>query len=282
MMTKKLTILILSAFLVVPVVTCAENIAFTTSRLLKDDFAIKGLDGTLSGPDANEACFFKFDSEVSDGTTTLKAKTALQLLPSSTLQKLLENNALNKTSSYRLWGKITRFENKNYIFPLHFWTLREEQKPKPPDSNEPDQPQTQAALDEPNDTVKIPEDIMKKLETRKIIQPAQIKKGVELKQDFIFADRTGFIVKKQLEEKDKKTSCCYFVLDAIGWSLQTGKSAEYPLLPCYALQRAKQKQLNELEQVRFKISAVVTQYKGRNFLLLQRAAKVQSHGNFGN
>jgi hypothetical protein len=269
-------------FLTAPVVTCAENTPLTAPSLLKDDFAIKGLYGTLSGPDANDAYFFKFDSELSDGTTSLKAKTALQLLPSSTLQKMLEDNAVNKTSNYRLWGKITRFENKNYIFPLHFWTLREEEKIAPPDSNEPDQPKTLPEIDEPNDTVKIPEDIMKKLETRKIIQPTQLKKGVELKQDFILADRTGFILKKQLEEKDNKTSCYYFVLDAIGFNLQRGKSTPYPLLPCYALQRANQKKLNELEQVRFKISAVVTQYKGRNYLLLQRAAKVQSHGNFGN
>ena len=107
--------------------------------------------------------------------------------------------------------------------------------------------------------------------TQRRISTEQLKKTLELKQDFILADRTGFILESSQESQ--------LVLDALGRNIG---QLSFELLACETLERAERKQSAELEQVRFKTAGIVTQYKGRHYLLLQRARRAYSHGNFKN
>jgi hypothetical protein len=40
------------------------------------------------------------------------------------------------------------------------------------------------------------------------------------------------------------------------------------------------RQRSSVEPIRFNIAGLVTEFKGRQYLLLQRAIRVHSHGNF--
>jgi hypothetical protein len=67
----------------------------------------------------------------------------------------------------------------------------------------------------------------------------------------------------------------------IPYALGLNVSEEYyELLPCRTLELALQRQAVAPEAIRFNVAGLVTEFKGRKLLLLQRAIRVYSHGNF--
>jgi hypothetical protein len=91
-----------------------------------------------------------------------------------------------------------------------------------------------------------------------------------LEKDSILADRCAFLVK----QNDGRL---LFVLNALG---RNDHPVSLRLLPCEALELTELTQSTIPEPVRFKIAGIVTKYKGEKYLLLQRAARIYSHGNF--
>jgi hypothetical protein len=102
-----------------------------------------------------------------------------------------------------------------------------------------------------------------------VSDPASAKKA-QSEKDSILADRTAFLV----EQDDGQI---VFVLDAFGRNV---RPVSLRLLPCEVLELAEQRQSALPEPVRFKIAGIVTKYKGKNYLLLQKATRVYSHQNF--
>jgi len=237
---------------------------------VRDGFVLTGVDGNLAKADSNEKWLFEFDSAVSDKQGQINAGVSLELLPSSALEKIAADMGNRTTSSYRLWGKVTKYKGRNFIFPIYFLPLS---RAKESESATPQQPQSkepQVTINEPEDSVALPQEIIAKLQTRKTFQPEQSEKGLELKQDTILPERTGFIA-----EKDGQF---VFELDALG---QKAGQISFQLLPCQVLEHLQQMQSAEPDPIRFKIAGIVTEYKGRNYLLLQRAIRAYSHDNFG-
>ena len=155
-------------------------------------------------------------------------------------------------------------------------------------SQESQQTKSKLTINEPNDALTIPQEIIAKLARRRIVHPEQLRKGLELKTDYILADRTGFISslvarRSSLEKENtiydiRSTIYDIFVFDALGRNAQ---EVSLRLLPCWALEGAGRQQSAELDPLRFKVAGIVTEYKGEYYLLLQRAIRVYSHGNFG-
>ncbi len=88
--------------------------------------------------------------------------------------------------------------------------------------------------------------------------------------DTILIDRMAFLKKRD----DGGLS---FVLDAYG--LAVGQ-ASLKLLPSQALEITELRCAASPEALRFKIAGIKTRYKGQDYLLLQRATRIYSHGNF--
>ncbi len=242
------------------------DVAAAREKLLRDGFALMGVDGKLSSHGSSNRWFFEFDSNVSDDRTVIDGGTSMELLPSVTLENMIDNVGKRSEEGYRLWGEVTMYQGKNFIFPVYFLPV-----------SQVSQSQTQSkqavrpAINEPNDALTMPDEIIAKLAVKKVIRTEQLEKGLELKQNAILADRTAILV----ERPDGGVS---LVLDAIGRGIQ---KISFPLLPCETLERAQQKQTSEMEQMHFKIAGIVTSYKGKHYLLLQRAVRVYSHDNFG-
>ena len=283
--------------------------------LLRDGFVLRGIDGTLTpavllrkseaagdspalirGPQAGRGpklnrygsgWFFELGSDVSDYRVRAGAGTRLELLPSATLEKM---TAGVNERSVRLWGRVTRYKGQNFIFPMYFLPLSKAAKPQSQTPKAPQKPQQQEdrrqpAINEPNDILEIPQEIIEKLKTRKadrlkmLPETTEAKKRQEgpepakrpeIKQDSILADRTAFLV----EQDDGRL---VFVLDALGRNVQ---QVSLRLLPCEALELTEQRQSAAPEPVRFKIAGIRTAYKGKGYLLLQKATRVYSHQNF--
>ncbi len=256
----KRRVLILS-FAISVILHAATNAAMEDEGLLRDGFAITGVDGKVEYDKAGSKWFFVFSSDVSDDKGRVGAGMKLEMLPCAALEKIEANIDKHPGGNYRLWARVTRFGGRNYIYAIYFLPVRETE-PVTGRQN------AKISINEPNDPLALPDEVVAKLKTKKIIHFEELEKGVELKEDSILADRIGFIAKSK--EGDSA-----FTLDAFG---RSRGSFSLELLPCEVLEQAKSK--NKLEPARLKVAGIVTQYKGRYYLLLQRAVRVYSHGNF--
>jgi hypothetical protein len=246
------------------------NTVFAAEELLRDDYVISGADGLLIAG-LNEQWQFEFESDLSDGTTMLKAGQSLMLLKSATLEKMVDDAKQRPEARYRLWGKITKFEGKNYVFPSYFVGLRklEDKRQRTEDRGQKTEDGRQT-INSPNDIVKIPEEIVSQLATSEVIPAVEAPSAMRLEQDKIFTSKVGLIY----EEKGK----CFFKPDGLGLGVEKG---EIELLPCQALDDAMRQIKSAINPVRFSVAGIMTKYKDRQFLLLQKATRVYSYGNFG-
>jgi len=289
--------------------------------LLRDGFILRGVDGKLkpaaliakseevgdSGApirtDPNldwcgSGWFFEFDTDLSDYRGRASAGTKLELLPSSELEKMIADVNERSSASYRLWGWVTKYKGRNFIFPNYSFPLgkisrpqsqtsqeirQKERRPieKPSTKESKQQPvvarprRDRPAVSEPNDVLAIPQEIIEKLKAGRIVRPEKLGLApkttkTELEQDSILADRTAFL-------SGQDDGRLVFVLDAFGRNV---RPVSLRLLPCEVLELAEYRQSAEPEPVRFKIAGIMTKYKGENYLLLQKAVRVYSHQNF--
>ena len=272
-------------------------------NLLRDGFVLAGVDGKLAAE--GEKWFFKADSDVNDSGAIVKAGTGLELLPSATLEKMTADVNDRSDTSYRIWARVTRCGDRNFVFAVYFLPMSKiksilqaqpQQQQQPQKEQQPsEQQQGKAVINEPNDALKVPDEVIALLKTKEIPREAvsrfvseQPEKRIEFKQDTMLVDRIGFIRPVGLSGKmgaksgtgTKKESTQYeFIFDAFGWNASSAAERLH-LLPCEALELTQQRQAIEAEQIRFKIAGILTKYKGDYYLLLQRAAQVYSYGNF--
>jgi hypothetical protein len=116
----------------------------------------------------------------------------------------------------------------------------------------------------------IPQKVLEKLRNRKVVKPVRLQKKRKLTEDSVFVNRIGYIIRKS----DGQT---VFVPDALGRNVP---KMVIRLLPCEIFQITEDRQKREAELSRYKVAGVMTKYKKKQYLLLQRATKVYSYGNF--
>jgi hypothetical protein len=69
-----------------------------------------------------------------------------------------------------------------------------------------------------------------------------------------------------------------FEADALGRGVE---KFTIKLLPCEKLEDAMTQVRSESNPVRFNVAGILTKYKGEQYLLLQKATRMYSYGNFG-
>jgi hypothetical protein len=284
-MSKMPTLLILIFF--VGVVPAAQELGAEViheTPLLRDGFVIKSVDGNLVGPDSKDVWFFELTSDVNDNRTIIKAGTKLELLPSSALEEMTAEMKTRTTAAYRLWSsRVTKYKGRNYIFPNFFLPISKAKKP-PQEKDGPTDDKTKPesgqdiAIDDPNDVLTMPREVIEKLRLKRSA-PSVLRSGKNAEQstqtarstNSVLVDRAGFLVKQD-------DGRLVFVPDALGRNVQ---NLTLNLLPCAVLELTELKQAAELERLRFKIAGIMTKYKGKNYLLLEKVTRTYSHGNFG-
>ncbi len=298
-MGKKIAVLILALFVGTGPVAGVFGPEKTSQALLNDGSLLTGVDGKLTSPDGNETWLFVLASDVNDGKSRVGANTPLQLLPSSTLEKMTADVRHRRGEDYRIWARVTKYKGRNFLFPIYFLPLskvKDSSLATPADANSAEAPQAAQlkptpTANEPNGTLAIPKEITDRLSDRPTVyrpQPQEPNSPSEklqgIKQDYILADRTGFISLPShigFAYDGLTPPRTEFVLDGLGLSVQ---QRAFRLLPCQVLEQAEQESAEgglRSEQTRLKIAGIVTEYRGDKYLLLQRATRVYSHGNFG-
>ncbi|MCJ7675465.1 MAG: hypothetical protein MUO33_09985 [Sedimentisphaerales bacterium] len=300
-MGKKVAILILALFAGTGFVAGSFGPEKTSQALLNDGFVLTGVDGRMSSSDGNDVWSFLFISDVNDGKARVGANTSLQLLPSSTLEKMTADMKERLGEDYRIWARVTKYKGRNFLFPIYFLPLskvKDSALATPADANSADISQAAQIMpkptaNDPNGTLAIPKAIIDRLSDRPTVyrrQPeepnSQDQNHQSIKQDYVLADRTGFISAGlpspiRLTHGGLTMPRTEFVLDGLGLSVQ---QATFRLLPCQVLEQAELESAEgglRADQIRLKIAGIITEYKGDKYLLLQRATRVYSHGNFG-
>ncbi|MDD5326665.1 MAG: hypothetical protein PHY02_02495 [Phycisphaerae bacterium] len=257
----------ITAILIFVFLSCDALCAEAVRKIppLHDGFGLTGVDGKLSSADGK--WFFEFDSDVGDGFGLISAGSIVELLPSTALEKITVDIQNRPDTDYRLWGNVTKYKDENFIFPIYFLPVSAAEDQNKPGSSA----KAKIAINEPNDALAIPEEIVKKLKNRRVLRQEQLKVGVQLKQDYILTGRTALLERKADGEAE-------VILDAFGRNVP---EISFRLLPCEVLARAQYEQSIEADPVRFKIAGILTQYKGEYYLLLQKATRAYSHENFG-
>lgn len=232
---------------------------------LRDGAILAGADGTLTKDPNADRWLFIFKTTVADDRGAITEGQAVEMLRSSTLEKML-SIATPEKADFRVWGYVAQFEGKNSILPVYFLTVSEQRQR---DANAP-AAQKPIAINDPNDVVKIPEEILKKLKPERTVELTQISPTAGLEEDRMFSDRSGFITKTI-------DGSYVFKPDALGRNIQ---KISFAILPNDIVQQAMDEQSHAPDRVRYKVTGILTTYNGQNYILLQRAIRQYSHGNF--
>lgn len=293
-----LTVLVLAAGLSAQTSELPEIAKQTTKKItlpLRDGSTYNGIEGTLTKDRDQDKWFFTADVDVSDTRGVVKAGQPVEMLPASTLDRIIENAEDKSEINIKLWARVTRYcnrnmlldklpsrkfinrkvehkteldkkflaenlYNKNYLFAMYFIPMTKQIEPEVKPTKE----------TKPKGDSIIPEDILKQLRPKKIVNLAKLKEAMDAKIDVVLANRSGFVI----IDDEKKV----FNVDGLGRKVD---DLSFELLDCEALE-STEKDLFAKPTVRqrFKVSGIITTYKGKHYMLLQRTARTYSHGNF--
>jgi len=268
------------------------------ARPLREGFLVSAVNGKLTKAADSDRWFFIAEVDITDGRGTIKAGEPIELLPSGTLERMTAPAADNGAIHIRLWARITRYcnrnvlldklpsrkfanrkapnkqdldskflgenlFNRNFLFPIYFVPLStidqaEDRKDRTGDT------------DSSDDESIIPAEVLEQLKPKRVVNLAKLDDTLETEGDVVLADRTGFVV---IDDGTKM-----FTVDGLGRNVD---DLHFRLLPCETLE-AIEKSLVETPIVRqrFRVSGVITMYRGQRYMLLQRATRTYSHGNF--
>ena len=255
----------ITALLLIALWTCLAFADEPTHKPLRDGAILAGADGTLAKDTNSDRWLFTFKTTVADDRGAINEGESIEMFRSSTLEKMLSIITSEKVD-FRLWGRIAQFDGKNFILPVYFLTITEQRQR---DANAP-AAQKPISINDPNDVVKIPEEILKKLKPERTVELTQLSPTAGLEEDRMFSDRSGFIAKAA-------DSSYVFKPDALGRNVQ---KISFAILPNDIVQRAMDEQSHAPDRVRYKVTGILTTFNGQNYILLQRALRQYSHGNF--
>jgi len=259
-------------------------------------------DGRIVHMDANDTWLFELTAEVKTPEYRLPAGTRFVLLPSGTLGRLIADVNDRFTPRYRLSARITLYRGKNYLFPTYCLPLsrfKDDKNPEDTGQKTEDGSSKQKSTisnqkpGEPELT--IPPEVLEQLKKRR--PPRGPRRRAEAAQtptpevlERVLADCVGRIQDGSVGSQPTRPPNRYaqnawvknppyaFVPYALGWNIG---DVRYELLPSTALEQALQMQKQSLDPMRLNVAGLVTEFKGKKYLLLQRAIIVYSYGNFG-
>ena len=271
-------------------------------KLLPETAVLDRVDGKVVHVDANDTWLFVLTMDVKTLDFQVPTGTRLVLLPSATLGRLIDDANDRYTPRYRLSARVTRFKGKNFLLPTYYLPLSRfkddksqdegERKTESSDPNQQSKIKNQKS-DDPE--FAIPPEVLEQLKKQRPLRVPRRDseadpKPAQTPPDRVLVDCVGRIEScrvgsqpTRLVRIDRagawgKTPPYVFVPYGLGWKLG---DVRYDLLPCTALEQTLQRQTQALDPIRFSVAGLVTEYKGRKYLLLQRAAVAYNYGNFG-
>ena len=226
---------------------------------LRDGHVILGARGAIHRVE-NEKWVFVPAEPLTDGRGTIDKDTPVELLPSKTLEKMtgiLQSD--QDTLGVWMTARVTLYRGANHLYCVHFVPTRTAQS-TPPEALQPT---------DPNEPSILPEHIRQRLRPDIVLDLDKLPKMLEGDRDVAMVDRTGYFT----GTPGHRT----FVLDGFGRKIE---GLSFRVLPDMVLQRTEKVLDASPNRMRFRISGVVSRYGEQYCLLLQRAVRTYTHGNF--
>lgn len=250
---------------------CAQPAA---RKPLPETAVLDRVDGNIIHVDANDTWLFELTMEVKTPDYRLPAGTRFVLLPSGTLGRLSADVNDRVAPRYRLSARVTLYRGKNYLFPTYWLPLSKFKTDKNPEDGgqkaEVGTPKPKSSEPE----LVIPPEVLEQLKKQRPLRgPRKSAEAAKLPvpetPERVLADCVGRIESRQ--------GRYVFVPYALGWNVS---DIQYELLPSAALEQALQMHKHALDPMRFNVAGLVTEFRGKKYLLLQRAIVVYNYGNF--
>ena len=226
-----------------------------------------GVEGVLKkAPEADNWQFVPDEAIEITEKVTVPAGTPLQMLPCSVLEQMATLTGDEDQIHIELSALFTRYRHRNYLFSVFFLPLEEKKPaPKKPEKDEDEQkPAT-----EPKEDSIIPTEILKQMKANKAPDLKKFQQIAEVTGDVHLIGRAGFL--------SKTNGRFVFSPDGFGRNID---STQFVLLPSGMLAAAEKQMAAEPGRERYSISGLVTEYQGKTYMLLRRANRTYTHGNF--
>lgn len=279
--------------------------------LLREGFVFKAINGTVRKAGGGDTWVFTPDAMVTDTSVFLKKTESIELLPSSTLEKIVfeaeQTQKGDAAVSLRMWGTVTTYSKRgtirqksygpestielppyrNFLFPAYFVPLTEIETLKDSEKEEQlrqEEIKVKDSIIPAGAREKLKSDEPVKVADEDAIIPADImaklkpKRRVNLDKwrNTLHVEGDFLLIGRSGFVKSE-SGYSIFALDGLGRKIN---GLSFRLLPCQALQNTQEQITNSFGRHRYKVAGTVTKYKGENYMLLQHAVRTYSNGNF--
>jgi hypothetical protein len=245
----------------------SDNPAQDSPRELKpvalaDGFSLGGTLGTVRRASEGEIVFCP-ENTLSDDIGSIQEGRCIEILESSGLE-VIKKTLKDQPLTVRVWGMITEYKKDNFAYINYVLPVAGEKAPE-----------EEAGEDEPaqqnDDDDIIPDDILSKLRSGEgSLAASEINAFDNQKRDRIYAGKVGVI---KFDEQQR----AYFTPDGLGRNLRRKRLY---LLRSRVLDESLAARGKGINDVRFNIAGIVSEYDGKEYLLLQRAVRAYNYGNF--
>jgi len=238
--------------------------------LLSEGVLLTAAQGNLVKHVNERTWSFRVKDAFSVGEIKLKAGTRFTLLPSAVFEAMLADQEEHANATYLLWARVTRYKGRNHLFPLSFMLLNEtELAPAKSDDTSATENKEQVSAKTTAEDELIPEFITKLRQGSSVVRARTARTHMKVVPNKIALDRTGYL--------KQQAQAWVFVHAGLGQNRQT---QQVRLLPCALLESMEQQQALSPEILYFRVAGMRTLFKGQTYLLLRRATRAYSHGNF--
>lgn len=244
-------------------------------RLLPEGLELRQVEGIARLNEKTKAWRFLPNTDLTAGKVTVPAGTELTILPSSALEKILSYAGSQKQVAVRIDAVVTQYQKNNFLYVFDAAPLKTAPEPDAETNTEKPAPKEMVnilrAAADPNESSVIPPDILQRMKPAQKTDFSQMAKtaSAAVQEDTMLVSRTGRFTRLGAAGE--------FVLDGFGRNIS---ERTFILLPCRTLEQIEHQHKQSLERRRYRVSGIITAFRGRNFLLLQGAVPTYTHGNF--
>lgn len=236
---------------------------------LSEGFFLDGIEGVLQKDSDSQWSFHPQQKITITEKRDYPEGRSLPMLPGSVLEQMVQM-ADGQPLHVRLWALATQYRHNNYLYAVYFMPLKDSAPatgPQEPAQAADDQPAQQQTPAEEESI--IPMDILEQIKADTAPDLQRFQKVAEVTGDVNLIGRAGY-----LQESGQRF---IFVPDAFG---QNVDFRQYTLLPSGILESAEKQMQRTPGRQRYTVSGLVTMFDGRPYILLRRAERTFTHGNF--
>lgn len=247
---------------------CADAVPF-----IEEGFFLEGAEGLLVKDPTVDAWSFIPDEAIKiTKTKTFPAGQQLPMLPCSVLEQMARMAEKEEQLRVQLWALCTQYKQMNYLFSVFFLPVNEGTS----SSQSPDEPKEAGGSDDVPGSAQtsesvIPSDILSQIRQSKTPDLQKFEQIAQVSGDMNLIDRAGYLIEQNRVR--------IFQPDGFGMNVNRN---QYSLLPNQMRSDAEKEMAKTPGRQRFTVSGLVTTYKGQTYILLRRAVRTYTNGNFTN